>query len=105
MDMGLQRFVRRTAEASRGTGEALNALRELRLDATKLVTMDLSAQMGLVAEAFSNVKTEADKVRLAQKLFDSEGVALVGTLKQGSAALDDMRKEAEDLKKRLDIIE
>ena len=97
MDMGLQRFVRRTAEASRGTGEALNALRELRLDATKLVTMDLSAQMGLVAEAFSNVKTEADKVRLAQKLFDSEGVALVGTLKQGSAALDDMRKEAEDL--------
>jgi hypothetical protein len=36
-------------------------------------------------------------VRLAFKLFDSEGVALVNLLRDGSGALDEMRERARDL--------
>lgn len=97
MDMALQRFVRRTAEAARGTGEAKGALRELNLDAAELMNMPLDQQLIQLADAFGAVRTDADKVRLAMKLFDSEGVALVNTLGAGRDALMQMFNEAESL--------
>jgi hypothetical protein len=97
MDMALQRFTRRAAEAAKGTGEAKGALKELRLDATKLVKMPLDKQMQELAGAFAEVETDADKVRLAMKLFDSEGVALVNTLGLGKQALIEMAAEANTL--------
>lgn len=97
MDMALQRFVRRTAEAARGTGEAKGALRELNLDAAELINMPLDQQLIELSNAFDAVRTDADKVRLAMKLFDSEGVALVNTLGAGRDALIEMFNEAESL--------
>ena len=97
MDMALQRFTRRAAEAAKGTGEAKGALKELRLDANKLVKMPLDKQMQELAGAFAEVETDADKVRLAMKLFDSEGVALVNTLGLGKQALIEMAAEANTL--------
>ena len=41
MDMALQRFTRRTAEAAMGTGEAKAAIKELGIDAQKLNRMSL----------------------------------------------------------------
>ena len=97
MDMAMQRFVRRTSEAARGTGEAKGALRELNLDANVLMSMPLDEQMLHIADAFGQVKTDADRVRLAMRLFDSEGVALVNTLQGGAEALTQMFNEAESL--------
>lgn len=97
MDMALQRFTRRVAEAANGTGEAKDALRELNLNARKLVQLPLDQQMFQLADAFSEVETDADKVRLAMKLFDSEGVALVNTLGIGKQALMEMAAEADSL--------
>ena len=51
----------------------------------------------MVAKAFETVETPADKVRLAMKLFDSEGVALVNTLSAGSDGLKAMFLDAEQL--------
>ena len=97
MDMALQRFTRRAAEAAKGTGEAKGALKELRLDAAQLIKMPLDKQMQELAGAFAEVETDADKVRLAMKLFDSEGVALVNTLGLGKQALIEMAAEADQL--------
>jgi len=94
MDMALQRFTRRAAEAAMGTGEAKDALKELGLNASALIKMPLEQQMGELAGAFENVATDADKVRLAMKLFDSEGVALVNTLGLGKEGLMQMAAEA-----------
>ena len=94
MDMALQRFTRRAAEAAMGTGEAKDALKELGLNASALLKMPLEQQMGELAGAFENVATDADKVRLAMKLFDSEGVALVNTLGLGKEGLMQMAAEA-----------
>ena len=95
LNMAMQRFTRRTAEAARGTGEAKDAIRELGLNANNLLQLDLDEQMIKLADAFGDVESDADKVRLAMKLFDSEGVALVQTLSAGSAGLRAMFDEAE----------
>lgn len=94
MDMALQRFTRRTAEAAKGTGEAKGALRELNIDAKEMLKLPLDEQMLELSSAFEKVKNPADKVRLAMKLFDSEGVALVNTLGLGKQALQEMMGEA-----------
>jgi hypothetical protein len=47
-----------------------------------------------VADAFARIEDPAERVRLAFKLFDSEGVALVTLLLGGSGALEEMRDRA-----------
>ena len=97
MDMALQRFTRRTAEAAKGTGEAKDVIRELGVDAKKLVKMPLDERMLVLADAFEKVDNEADRLRLAFKLFDSEGAALVNTLGLGRDGLAEMLGEAKAL--------
>ncbi len=95
LNMAMQRFTRRTAEAARGTGEAKDAIRELGLNANNLLQLDLDEQMIKLAEAFAAQEDPARKVVLAMKLFDSEGVALLQTLDAGAVGLREMFKEAE----------
>lgn len=93
LDMGLQRMTRRISEAAQGTGEAKNALLELGLEARQLNSMTLDQQFIAISEAMKQVKNSADQVRLTQKLFDSEGVALVNTLRLGKEGLEAARNE------------
>ena len=97
MDMALQRFTRRTAEAAKGTGEAKGAIKELGISAQQLNNMPLDQRMLVLADAFSNVKNESDRLRLAFKLFDSEGAALVNTLSLGREGLSELLGEARAL--------
>jgi hypothetical protein len=96
LDMALQRFVRRVAEAANGTGEAKDALAQMGIalrdqDGHLRRSEDL---LGEVADAFTRIKDPAERVRLAFKLFDSEGVALINLLQDGSGALEQMRERA-----------
>ena len=98
-NIGLQRFTRRAAEAAAGTGEAKEALSTLGIQLTDSQgnlrpTAELLSDM---ADAFKKVPSQAERVRLAFKLFDTEGVQLVNLLQLGSGALDDFRKRAREL--------
>ena len=95
--LALQRMQRRVAEAAQGSGEAKDALRELGFDASKLVELSLEDQFDLIAEALNGVGTDADKTRLAMRLFDSEGVALLQTMEGGAEAVRALRAEADRL--------
>ena len=97
LDMGLQRMVRRVSEAANGSGEAKDALIELGLSAKALNTLAPDQQFRAIADAMEGVAGQGNKVRLAMRLFDTEGVSLVNTLKGGSAALIEMEKKAERL--------
>jgi|11BtaG_2_1085332.scaffolds.fasta_scaffold01781_6 methyl-accepting chemotaxis protein len=97
VDMAVQRFTRRLSEAANNTGEAKDALKELGLNAKELTKLSLDEQMLKLADAFDDVQASGDKVRLAFKLFDSEGVAFINTLEGGSAALQNMFSDAESL--------
>ena len=50
-----------------------------------------------LADAFEKIEDSGDRVRLAFKLFDSEGVAFVNTLQGGTEALQAMFAEVDDL--------
>lgn len=97
VDMAVQRFTRRLSEAANGTGEAKDALKELGLNAKELTKQPLEKQMLELASAFESVENSGDKVRLAFKLFDSEGVAFINTLQGGKEALQEMFNEVDDL--------
>ena len=97
LNMAMQRFVRRTAEAADGTGEAVSAFRKLRLDAEKLQQVPLDERMKLLAEAFKDLGSEEEKLAVAFKLFDSEGTAVINMLKQTGDEMDAVFKEAEQL--------
>lgn len=97
MTTGLQRMTRRVAEAARGTGEAKGAIAELGISAQHLVNLSLEDQFSRIADALSRVKNPADQVRLAMKLFDTEGVALVQTMQKGAKGIRELGEEAHRL--------
>lgn len=92
--LGLQRMTRRVAEASQGLGEAKGALVELGLSAQDLAKLPVEEQFATISEALNGVASSSDRVRLAFKLFDSEGVALLNTAKLGAEGLKQMEQEA-----------
>jgi hypothetical protein len=96
-ELGLQRMARRIAEAAKGTGEAQGALEEFGLDAKILAQLPLDEQLAVIADAMSGVENQTDRVRLAMKLFDSEGVSFLQFLNDGSEGLDKMRSRAREL--------
>lgn len=98
-NMALQRLVRRTAEAAQGTGEARAALHELGIPLRDMEGRMRPVEQLLddIADALAHVEDPADRVRLAFKLFDSEGVAFVNVLQRGSAALAETRAQARSL--------
>ena len=98
-DMATQRFTRRVGEAVIGTGEAKEALKTLGIQLTDNVgkTRKTEDMMLDVADALKAVKDPAERLRLAFKLFDSEGVAMVNMMTDGAEGLKNMRAEAQRL--------
>lgn len=97
LDMALQRMTRRLSEAAQGSGEAKGAIEELGLNAQALATMGPEKAILAISDALAGVPNQTDKVRLAFKFFDSEGVALVNMLGDGSAEVRALSAEFERL--------
>lgn len=95
--VALQRMTRRVAEAAAGTGQARGSLLELGLSAAKLNSLPLDTQFEAVGQALSEVPNDADRVRLAFQLFDSEGVAVLQTMQDGARGIEDYRAQARAL--------
>ena len=98
-DMAMQRMGRRVGEAANGMGEARMALRVLGIEArdSEGKVRSIESLLPEVAEKLSLVGTENERNALAMKLFDSEGVALVNMLSDGSKGLAEMRDRAREL--------
>ncbi|MEM9186095.1 MAG: hypothetical protein AAGB00_06305 [Planctomycetota bacterium] len=96
-DTALQRMIRRVGDAAAGTGEAVAALERLGIDAQKLNMLSADEQLRVLADRFRQLPSQTERVRIAFKLFDSEGVALVNTLALGSEGLDKMQATAQKM--------
>lgn len=81
LNMALQRMTRRVAEASMDLGEAKDALKELNLNASDLVNLSPDKQFRAIADAMSEIGSKNQQLRLAFKIFDSEGVGLVNLMR------------------------
>ena len=102
LTMAWQRMTRRIAEAAIGMGEAKGALKELGLNAKDLNELPLDEKFEIVADALAGLGSESDRVRLAMKLFDSEGVSLIQTMEGGAEGIREVRQQARDLGLTLD---
>lgn len=97
LNKSLQRMTRRISEAADGTGEARAVIAELGLDARALEQMRPEAAFAHISDAMQDVDGQSDRLRMAFKLFDSEGASLANTLAVGSEGLREYQAEAEEL--------
>lgn len=98
-DVALRRFVRRASEAALGTGAAKDAFKDLGISLLNNEGRMKSSEQLLseVADAMQKVQNPADRLRLAFKMFDTDGAAMVKVLEGGSAGLAQYREEARNL--------
>ena len=94
LDTGLQRMVRRVAEAAKGTGEAVKALDELGMSAQQLSRLSPEKQFAAIADKMKDVDGQSNRIRLAFKLFDAEGVGMVNMMRDGAEGLAAAQNEA-----------
>ena len=93
-DSSLERFVKRMGEATQGTGAARKAYDELGLSADDLSKLTPEQSLEVVADRLSSVENQSQRVAIAAQLFGREGVAMVNMMKDGSAGLQALRKDA-----------
>ena len=96
LDMALQRMTRNISLAAVGMGEAQKVLEELGLNAEELNRIGPWQAFLQIADAMEGVSNAQDKLRIGQKLFDSEGAKLVNTLKAGRDGIEEFREQAEE---------
>ena len=76
LEMSMQRFTRRAAEAANGTGAAKDTFKQLGIElrdsnGNLRSTEEMLAE---VSDALAAIPDQGERVRVAFKLFDSEGV-------------------------------
>ncbi len=99
LDMGLQRFTRRVAEAAQGSGELSGTLKQYGVDVRNAdgSTRDTLDVLDDLADTIQGAESEAEQLRIAFKAFDSEGAAIVNLFKKGAAGAEELRQKTRDL--------
>ena len=99
LEMSLQRFTRRLAEAGQGTGVLKDTFTKLGMSIRNTNDGSLKSaeqMLGEVADKLATIPDQGERVRLAFQMFDSEGVKMVNMLQNGSGSLDEMRQKLID---------
>ncbi len=94
---GLQRMTRRIAEANAGSKELSKVFNELGLDVAKLAAMSPEDQFLAISDAMNTLGTDGEQVRATFKIFDTEGVELINTMRKGSDEIRRLQEEAKAL--------
>lgn len=87
LEKGLEGMVRRVSEATEGTGEAVDALAQLNINADELNRLKPDQQFLQIAEALRQVTNENDRARLAYDIFGRSGMAMMNLLNADVRAL------------------
>lgn len=95
--MSLQRMNRRIAEAAAGSGEAKDVLKDLGINARELNVMTPVQQFLALTEAMKKIPNEANQLRFAFKIFDSEGVANLQIMRNGVSEIVRLMAESDTL--------
>ena len=94
---GISIFVRRIGEAKQGLGEAKRAFEEMGLDHVALSAMDTGEAFRVVADRIAAIDNTADRAAIAYQAFGRQGQSLMNLLMGGRKALNENRKDAENL--------
>jgi hypothetical protein len=97
VSMALMKMSIRAAEAAKGGGEAVNVLKEMKIDANKFAQLKPDQQFMKIVGAMQGMTSHSDKLRIAVKLFEEEGAAMVNMINQGEAGLRNLERQAQQL--------
>jgi hypothetical protein len=95
--IGIQRMTRRIGEANLGRGELVKVLDQLNLSARELVQLSPDQQFLRVADALNAIENPSERLATAFKFFDTEGVALLQLIKDGSGEVKKLFNRFEEL--------
>jgi hypothetical protein len=99
LDASLLQFTKRLGEAREGTGSLAEFLVKYDKDLLGAVQTTTSAEqaLDLVLRKMAETEDQAERAALANAAFGRSGVQLTNILRDGTAGLEDMRREARDL--------
>ncbi len=98
LDKSVENLTRRVADAAfKGTGPLKDTLDALKIDVNELNKLKPDQQLGILADALSEVSSQSERTRIAYELFGRSGIGMLKLLEGGSAGLNAMRNEAQQL--------
>jgi hypothetical protein len=83
----IERMTKGISEAAGGGGRAKDAIAELGLDAGSLEQMGSQKALLAIADAMGSIPNEADRVRIAMKIFGNDGVEMLSLMEGGATNL------------------
>lgn len=89
LDKGLEKLLDTISKANRGDKGAIEAFRQIGVDAAELTRMRPEERMIAVADALGKVKDAGDKISLARGIFGKAGGGLVPLFNDGAEAIRD----------------
>lgn len=96
-DAAMQRLVKNTNDASKGTGKAKDAFADLGIDAKKFAALPLEEKMLLLADRFSQMSDGGRAAADAMALFGKGGAPLLQLLNQGPEGVKQLTDQARAL--------
>lgn len=103
---GLSELVQRIGEADQlGTGSAAESLEMLGLSARNLSQQRPAVVIGQVADALNRLPNAAARASIADELMGGDSRELLNMLRKGSAGINELRREAEQLGYAVDDVD
>lgn len=93
----MEKMSKRIAEAANNTGEGAAALKLMKVDVQELIKLKPYEQFKFLADAMEEIPHAGTRAALAAKLFDMEARRLHITMKGGSKAIEEWKKQAMDM--------
>lgn len=84
-------------DAALGGSSAKKSLEELGISAIQLTSMPLPQALAVIADKFAGIENPAQRATLAADLFGKSGIKMTNMLAEGSAGMEKLRQEANDL--------
>ena len=97
LDKSIEKLGKGLAEAAMGLGTAKDGLKTLGLSAEYLMDLGLEGALGVIADELNKLPSPMQKTATATQLFGRSGAPMVNLLREGSAGMANMRREAREL--------
>ena len=94
LSKSLRIMARNATDAAKGTGEAIDAFKDLGLDAKKLAALSIPEQFNEISDALQEVQSASERIQLASDIFGGRGIDL---LRLFSSAVRGASKDLRDL--------
>ena len=93
LEKSLRQLTRQINDAAKGTGEAVDALNDLGINAKELATLGIVQQFMALSDALEQVADRGERIQIAFDLFGGRGLSMLNLLTPAvKAASDELKR-------------